>query len=147
MMAGGYAACLPARKKLQAGACGGKDRAALRAAPCPLPPLTQMVYTDSGFTFLSEDVISGLNLAATSEEEQDKVPIDLTASGVAYKERLAMSVVAEPVVREPPEHLREFFMERLRHYRKLSVQLPDKNAPEYAKNGMALKNSAIADAE
>lgn len=25
MMAGGYAACQPARKNLQAGACGGKD--------------------------------------------------------------------------------------------------------------------------
>ncbi|EGC2886788.1 DNA polymerase III subunit theta [Salmonella enterica] len=77
--------------------------------------------------------MSGLNLAAKSKEEQDKVAVDLVASGVAYKERLAMPVVAELVAREQPEHLREYFMERLRHYRQLSTQLPDKNAPEYAK--------------
>ncbi|HAD6501038.1 TPA_asm: hypothetical protein G1W63_24480, partial [Salmonella enterica subsp. enterica serovar Typhimurium str. SL1344] len=50
--------------------------------------------------------MSGLNLAATTKEEQDKVAIDLVASGVVYKERLAMPVVAELVVREQPEHLR-----------------------------------------
>lgn len=77
--------------------------------------------------------MSGLNLAEKSKEEQDKVAVDLVASGVAYKERLAMPVVAELVAREQPEHLREYFMERLRHYRQLSTQLPDKNVPEYAK--------------
>jgi DNA polymerase-3 subunit theta len=83
--------------------------------------------------------MSGLNLARKSKEEQDKVAIDLVASGVAYKERLALPVVAELVAREQPEHLREYFMERLRHYRQLSAQLPDKNAPEYAKNEDAAK--------
>ncbi|ECO1878723.1 hydroxyacid-oxoacid transhydrogenase, partial [Salmonella enterica] len=53
--------------------------------------------------------MSGFNLAATSKEEQDKVAIDLVASGVAFKERLAMPVVAELVAREQPEHLREYF--------------------------------------
>lgn len=77
--------------------------------------------------------MSGLNLAATSKEDQDKVAIDLIASGVAYKERLAMPVVAELVARAQPEHLREYFWARLDHYRQLSAQLPDKNAPEYAR--------------
>ncbi|HBA7814039.1 TPA: hydroxyacid-oxoacid transhydrogenase [Escherichia coli] len=65
--------------------------------------------------------MSGSNLAAKSKEEQAKVAVDLVASGVAYKERLAMPVVAELVAREQPEHLREYFMERLRHYRQLST--------------------------
>ncbi|EGB2808559.1 hydroxyacid-oxoacid transhydrogenase [Salmonella enterica] len=78
--------------------------------------------------------MSGFNLAATSKEEQDEVAIDLVASGVAFKERLAMPVVAELVAREQPEHLREYFWERLEHYRQVSAQLPDKNAPEYARN-------------
>lgn len=77
--------------------------------------------------------MSGLNLAAKSKEEQDKVAIDLLASGVAYKERLAMPVAAELVIREQPEHLREYFRTRLEHYRQVSAQLPDKNAPEYAR--------------
>lgn len=77
--------------------------------------------------------MSGLNLAAKSKEEQDKVAIDLLASGVAYKERLAMPVVAELVIREQPEHLREYFRARLEYYRQVSAQLPDKNAPEYAR--------------
>lgn len=77
--------------------------------------------------------MSGFNIAATSKEEQDKVATDLVASGVAYKERLAMPVVAELVVREQPEHLREYFRAWLEHYRQVSAQLPDKNAPEYAR--------------
>ncbi|EAB1738886.1 DNA polymerase III subunit theta [Salmonella enterica] len=78
--------------------------------------------------------MSGFNLAAISKEEQDKVAIDLVASGVAYKERLAMPVVAELVAREVPEHLRAYFWGRLHYYRQFSEQLPDKNAPEYARN-------------
>lgn len=77
--------------------------------------------------------MSGLNLAATSKEDQDKVAIDLVASGVAYKERLATPVVAELVAREQPEHLKEYFGVRLEHYRQVSAQLPDKNDPEYAR--------------
>ncbi|EIP3952583.1 DNA polymerase III subunit theta [Salmonella enterica] len=73
------------------------------------------------------------NIAAKSKEEQDKIAVDLVASGVAYKERLNMPVVAELVAREQPEYLRAYFMEQLLHYRQLSAQLPDKNAPEYVK--------------
>ncbi len=83
--------------------------------------------------------MSVFNLAATSKEDQDKVAIDLVASGVAYKERLAMPVVAELVARELPEHLREYFWVRLEHYRLVSAQFPDKNAPEYARKEDEIK--------
>lgn len=41
--------------------------------------------------------MSQWNIAAKSKDEQDKVNVDLAASGVAYKERLNMPVVAEVV--------------------------------------------------
>lgn len=63
---------------------------------------------------------SQFNIAAKSQEERDKVNVDLAASGVAYKERLNMPVIAEQVAREQPEHLREYFMERVRYYREQS---------------------------
>ncbi|MCE1451781.1 DNA polymerase III subunit theta [Enterobacter hormaechei] len=75
--------------------------------------------------------MSDFNIAKFSKEDQDKVAADLVASGVAYKERLNQSVVAEVVAREQPEHLREYFMERVRHYRMLSTQLPNANDPRY----------------
>ncbi|HBM2948342.1 TPA: DNA polymerase III subunit theta [Klebsiella michiganensis] len=53
--------------------------------------------------------MSKFNIASKSRDEQDKVNVDLVASGVAYKERLNMPVVAEVVAREQPEHLREYF--------------------------------------
>ena len=74
---------------------------------------------------------SSWNIAAKSKDEQDKVNVDLAASGVAYKERLNMLVVAEVVAREQPEHLREYFMERVRYYRQQSVQLPRASDPRY----------------
>ncbi|EPR0422725.1 DNA polymerase III subunit theta [Enterobacter hormaechei] len=75
--------------------------------------------------------MSDFNIAKFSKEDQDKVAVDLVASGVAYKERLNLPVVAEVVAREQPEHLREYFMERVRHYRMLSAQLPNANDPRY----------------
>ncbi|WP_131066536.1 DNA polymerase III subunit theta [Raoultella planticola] len=75
--------------------------------------------------------MSQWNIAAKSKEEQDKVNVDLAASGVAYKERLNMPVIAEQVAREQPEHLREYFMERVRHYREQSIQLPKASDPRY----------------
>ncbi|MEX5421747.1 DNA polymerase III subunit theta [Enterobacter cloacae] len=74
------------------------------------------------------------NLAAKSDDERDKVNVDLAASGVAYKERLNMPVIAEVVIREQPEHLRDYFLERLRHYREVSISLPKANDPRYIKN-------------
>ncbi|HAV0413637.1 TPA: DNA polymerase III subunit theta [Salmonella enterica] len=75
--------------------------------------------------------MSGHNIAAKSKEEQDRVNVDLAASGVAYKERLNMPVVAEQVAREQPENLREYFMERVRYYREQSLTLPKASDPRY----------------
>ncbi|EMI6436324.1 DNA polymerase III subunit theta [Klebsiella pneumoniae] len=57
--------------------------------------------------------MSKFNIASKSKDEQDKVNVDLAASGVAYKERLNQPVIAEQVAREQPEHLRDNFMERV----------------------------------
>ena len=75
--------------------------------------------------------MSQWNIASKTKDEQDKVNVDLAASGVAYKERLNMPVVAEVVAREQPEHLREYFMERVRYYREQSIQLPRASDPRY----------------
>lgn len=75
--------------------------------------------------------MSKWNIAAKSSEEQDKVNVDLAASGVSYKERLNMPVIAEQVAREQPEHLRDYFMERVRYYREQSIQLPRASDPRY----------------
>ena len=57
------------------------------------------------------------NLAEISKEEMDRINVDLAASGVAFKERYNMPVVAEIAERALPEHLREYFRERVAHYR------------------------------
>lgn len=75
--------------------------------------------------------MSDWNIAAKSKEEQDKVNVDLAASGVAYKDRLNMPVIAEQVSREQPENLREYFMERVRYYREQSMTLPKASDPRY----------------
>ena len=83
--------------------------------------------------------MSKYNIAARPKEEQDKVNVDLAASGVAYKERLNMPVIAEQVAREQPENLREYFMERVLYYREQSIQLPRATDPRYIE--MAEKNA------
>ncbi|EMJ7591242.1 TPA: DNA polymerase III subunit theta [Klebsiella pneumoniae] len=75
--------------------------------------------------------MSNYNIASKGLEEQNKVNVDLAASGVAYKERLNMPVVAEVVAREQPEHLRNYFMDRVRHYREQSIQLLRASDPRY----------------
>ncbi|CAB5591643.1 DNA polymerase III subunit theta [Providencia rettgeri] len=64
------------------------------------------------------------NLAELSKEDKDKVNVDLAASGVAYKERLGKTVIDVEIERQQPEHLREYFRERLVHYREVSKRLP-----------------------
>lgn len=64
------------------------------------------------------------NLAARSKEERDKVNVDLAASGVAYKERMNMPVIAMEVELQQPESQREYFRERLQHYRSAALQFP-----------------------
>lgn len=83
--------------------------------------------------------MSNVNLSRLSKEDQDKVAVDLAASGVAYKERLNLPVVSEIVAREQPENLREYFLERLRHYRQLSLQLPKATVPQYVEMAEANK--------
>ncbi|EPA9092928.1 DNA polymerase III subunit theta [Enterobacter hormaechei subsp. steigerwaltii] len=73
--------------------------------------------------------MNDFNIAAKSQEERDKVNVDLAASGVAYKERLNMPVIAEVVMREQPEHLRDYFLERLKFYREKSITLPKGSDP------------------
>lgn len=83
--------------------------------------------------------MSEWNLAAKPQEDMDKVNVDLAAAGVAYKERLNQPVVAEQVAREQPEHLREYFLERVRFYREKSLQLPRANDPRYIEMAEANK--------
>jgi DNA polymerase-3 subunit theta len=79
------------------------------------------------------------NIAVKPQEDRDKVNFDLVASGVAYKERLNMPVIAEVVMRELPEHLRNYFLERLKFYREASITLPKPSDPRYVE--MADQNS------
>lgn len=83
--------------------------------------------------------MSDWNLAAKPQDEMDKVNVDLAASGVAYKERMNMPVVAEQEARQQPEHLREYFMERVRFYREKSLQLPRASDPRYIEMAEANK--------
>lgn len=77
--------------------------------------------------------MSKWNIAAKPKDEQDKVNADLAASGVVYKERLNMQVISEVVMREKPEHLRDYFLERFRHYRELSINMPKSTDASYLK--------------
>lgn len=71
------------------------------------------------------------NLGNLPQIEKDKINVDIAASGVAYKERLNMPVVAVHVEQELPEALREYFRERLQHYRQVSSTLPKSSDPAY----------------
>ncbi|MGO3014664.1 MAG: DNA polymerase III subunit theta [Hafnia alvei] len=75
------------------------------------------------------------NLAELPQEEMDKINVDLAASGVVYKERYNMPVIAEMVAREQPPHLKEYFMERLAFYRAQSHKIG--RDEEYVKNQMS----------
>lgn len=77
--------------------------------------------------------MSDWNISVKTQEKPDKVNVDLATSGVAYKERLNIQIIAEVVMREQPEHLRDYFLERLRHYREMSITLPKANDPRYIK--------------
>lgn len=73
------------------------------------------------------------NLAARSREERDKVNVDLAASGVAFKERMNMPVIPHEVEMQQPAELREYFKERLQHYRNVALQFPRGTDPVYQK--------------
>lgn len=46
--------------------------------------------------------MSEINISKRSKEDQDRIAVDLAASGVAYKERLNQPIVPEIVAREQP---------------------------------------------
>lgn len=73
------------------------------------------------------------NLAARSREERDRINVDLAASGVAYKERMNQPVIAMEVELQQPEAMREYFRERLQHYRNIALQFPRGTDPVYFK--------------
>ena len=72
-------------------------------------------------------------LAACSSEERDNVDVYLAASGVAYKERMNMLVIAMEVELQQPEDMREYFRECLQHYRNAALQFPRGTDPVYQK--------------
>lgn len=55
----------------------------------------------------------GYNLAELTQEEKDKINVNLAASGVAFKERYNMPVVADAIAREQPQALQSYFQERV----------------------------------
>ncbi|MDQ0019054.1 DNA polymerase III subunit theta [[Curtobacterium] plantarum] len=73
------------------------------------------------------------NLAARSREERGRINVDLAASGVAYKERMNMPVIAMEVEMQQPEALKEYFRQRLLHYRNVALQYPRGTDPIYQK--------------
>lgn len=62
------------------------------------------------------------NLAELTADEMDRMNVDLAASGVAFKERYNMPVIPEMVEREQPTHLRDYFRQRVTHYRSESLK-------------------------
>lgn len=73
------------------------------------------------------------NLAARSREDRDRINVDLAASGVAYKERMNQPVIPHEVEMQQPEAMRDYFRERLQHYRNASLQFPRGTDPVYFK--------------
>ena len=63
------------------------------------------------------------NLAEISQKDKDKMAVDQAASGVAFKERYNMPVIPAQVEDQQPEHLREYFRDRVKYYREVSKTL------------------------
>lgn len=66
-----------------------------------------------------------------NRKKKGQINVDLADSGVVHKEHLNMPVIAEVVMREQPEHLRDYFLERLKFYREASITLPKPSDPRY----------------
>ncbi len=73
------------------------------------------------------------NLASKEKSERERVSVDLAAAGVAYKERLNMPVIPHEVELQQPAALREYFRERVVHYRQQSQILPKGTDAVYQK--------------
>lgn len=76
---------------------------------------------------------SRYNLAARSPEERARINADLAASGVAWKERMNMPVLPHEAEAQQPAELREYFRQRLQHYREVSKRFPGGSDPVYQK--------------
>lgn len=63
------------------------------------------------------------NLAELSQKDKDKMAVDQAASGVAFKERYNMPVIPAQVEDQQPEHLSEYFRDRVKYYREVSKTL------------------------
>ena len=74
-----------------------------------------------------------MNLANLPQEEKDKINVDLAASGVAYKERLNMPVVASEVERQQLAHLWMYFNKGLVFYSEKNKKLLHGNSAPYLK--------------
>jgi DNA polymerase-3 subunit theta len=88
--------------------------------------------------------MSKWNIASFSKEEQDKVAVDKVAAAVAWQERMNKPVMPELVEREQPEHLREYFRERLCVHRLNSQQLPRANAPDIINPEMSSRSDSYS---
>lgn len=58
----------------------------------------------------------GYNLTELSQEDEDKIVISQAVSDIAFKERYNMPVIPAQVEDQQPEHLREYFRDRIKHY-------------------------------
>ncbi|WP_145507039.1 DNA polymerase III subunit theta [Yersinia alsatica] len=63
------------------------------------------------------------NLAKLSQEDKDKMAVNQAAGGVPFKERYNIPVIPMQVEEQQPVHLREYFRERVKHYREVSKTL------------------------
>lgn len=89
----------------------------------------QSVILSSGGANMSYNLAS----KEKSERERERVSVDLAAAGVAYKERLNMPVIPHEVELQQPAALREYFRERVVHYRQQSQLLPKGTDAVYQK--------------
>lgn len=76
-----------------------------------------------------------MDIASFSKEEQDKVSVDKAAAAVAWQERMNKPVVPELAEREQPEHLRQYFRERLEVHCQNSMKQSRANSPEHNQPG------------
>jgi DNA polymerase-3 subunit theta len=80
-----------------------------------------------------------INLAALTQEEKDRVNVDMAAAAVAYKMRLRMPVIPEVEMRKQPEALQPYFMDRYHHHLANGQQLPGIDDPRYTEMAEANK--------
>jgi DNA polymerase-3 subunit theta len=73
-----------------------------------------------------------INLAALTQEEKDRVNVDMAAAAFTYKMRLRMPVIPEVEMRKQSEALQPYFTDRYHHHLASGQQLPGIYDPRYA---------------